>query len=175
MNARGNGQPIAAASAGGASRLGRHALAPAWLRSTLRHYRDFMRTVITIGVLTVFIPLAGCIKKAASQTSRSPRDAEIRQKVVGVWKSDSTHLLTVNSDGSIVSASKGDGRPESLLTFRGRWRVTNGWLLMTVADEDGKISDLADVQSNRVVRIDDHEWVLQEGEEDTNSTIFHKQ
>src|SRR5215469_4645436 len=120
-----------------------------------------MKSAINTGCLAALMLLTGCKTQPPLQTSQPPSDAYIRKKVVGTWRSDSTHSFKVNSHGSFVSTSEGDGRPESVLTFRGKWRVTNGWFLMTVAEADGEIADVSDVESNKVVRIDDHEWVVQ--------------
>ena len=112
----------------------------------------------------------------SSPAPQPPSDAYIRVKIVGVWRPDSTHVTTVKADGSVVCTSEGEGRPTSVLAFKGTWQVANGYLLMTVTNIDNQGVDGEDlVESNKVVRIDDHEWVAQQEEGETNLTVLHRQ
>jgi hypothetical protein len=111
----------------------------------------YMKNAISIGIMAFSALLTGCGNKNSSSDSSaiSPSDVQIRQKVVGTWKldSDPTNSLTFNSDGSASFTSAGGF---------GTWKVTNGVFICIENGPEG------DNETGKVVRIDDHEWFLQE-------------
>jgi hypothetical protein len=110
-----------------------------------------MKNAISIGIVTFSALLAGCGNNNSSSDSSAnpPSDIQIRQKVVGTWKldSDPTNSLTFNADGSASSTSDGG---------KGTWTVTNGVFIVIENGPEG------DNETGKVVRIDDHELILQE-------------
>ena len=115
----------------------------------VRHHYTLMKCTITFIFLSLL--LTGCGNKNSSSDSSAtqPSDVQIRQKVVGTWKldSDPTNSLTFNSDGSASSTSDGG---------QGTWKVTNGVFICIENGPDG------DNETGKVVRIDDHELIIQE-------------
>ena len=118
---------------------------------TLGIINVYMRNQISIGIMAFTALLTGCGNKNSSSDSSAipPSDVQIRQKAVGTWKldSDSTNSITFNSDGSASSTIDGG---------QGTWEVTNGVFIMIENGTGG------DTETGKVVRIDDHEWILQE-------------
>lgn len=116
------------------------------------------RTIIT-GFMALSALFAGCGKSGSS--AKTPDDIQIRQRIVGTWKleSDPTNSTTFKPDGSFSS---------TIGPTQGTWTVTNGVFIGIENGPDG------DNETGKVVRIDDHEWIVQEtGTGDI--TKLHKQ
>lgn len=113
-----------------------------------------MKSAISIMMFAAL--LAGCGHNHSSVSA--PSDAQIRQGIVGAWQSDtaSTNTVTFKSDGTL-SSQNDDGK--------GTWTVTNGVLIVIEDGPDGE------ADTNKVVRIDDHECVLQEVESGDVTTL----
>ena len=110
-----------------------------------------MKIAICVGIIAFSALLTGCGNKEGSLESPAIQlsDVQIRQKVVGTWKvdSDRTRSITFNSDGS--ASSTGDGG-------HGIWKVSNGVFICIEDGPDGNN------ETDKVVRIDDRELILQE-------------
>ena len=118
-----------------------------------------MKTAISIGMVALSALAAGCGNNNSS--ANSPGDLQIRQKVVGTWKldSDPTNSIAFNADGTFSS---------TIGPSQGTWSVSNGIFIAVENGPDG------DNETGKVVRIDDHEWVLQEAG-GTDLTKLHRQ
>ena len=118
-------------------------------------------------MLTLSLLLTAC--------GKNPSDDDIRQKLVGAWKPNSgaADLITVNADGSVLTkyASVGTNSLRGEIE-RGTWQVHNGFVIVTSTNADGSASYM---DSNKVIRINERECVLQDDEDQTKSEILRKQ
>jgi major membrane immunogen (membrane-anchored lipoprotein) len=127
--------------------------------STLGIIDANMKKTISVGIVALSTLLAGCGKNDSS--ANPPDDIQIRQRIVGSWTLDSgpTNSVTYKSDGSFSS---------TIGPSQGTWTITNGVFIGIENGPDG------DTETGKVVRIDDHEWIVQEVGT-TNLMRFHKQ
>jgi|ERR1035437_6488614 hypothetical protein len=99
-----------------------------------------MKTILLLLTLSVF--LTAC--------SKSLRDAEIRQKIVGTWAIDSQPItFTFSSDGSFLAADTAKHTKTE-----GRWRIESGDYILTTSNMTTAKSYS---ERYRIVRISDHD------------------
>jgi major membrane immunogen (membrane-anchored lipoprotein) len=127
--------------------------------STLGIIDANMKKTISVGIVALSALLSGCGKNDSS--ANPPDDIQIRQRIVGSWTLDSgpTNSVTYKSDGSFSS---------TIGPSQGKWTITNGVFIGIENGPDG------DTETGKVVRIDDHEWIVQDVGT-TNLMRFHKQ
>ena len=126
-------------------------------------------------VLQTNTPVPPPVMKPGSDAAAPLGDDAIRNKIVGVWKpdpasdyADELDNVTVSSDGTTTIKLKGQGGSPGE-TSTATWQVTAGVFVVTMTNDDGTL----DIESNKVVRVNDHEWVFQEDGE-TDLTTLHK-
>jgi hypothetical protein len=118
----------------------------------------FALTFILLGLL-----LTGC----------SSPDTKISQRLLGTWtrpagispvasdggfiswEPDPSGSMTILSDGRF-SSYWGSGKNDS---FRGKWVVKGGMLIMIFTDEDGSVIPAISGHKRKVIRVDEHQLV----------------
>jgi hypothetical protein len=108
-----------------------------------------MRYIVLLSVLSLF--LAAC--------SKTPTDAQIRQRVVsGSWNGDTNAVMVMSPDGSISQTLYNHGRT---VVFEGTWQVSDDFLIFTMTNQiQGKLhAPIHFVRRFEVVHVDDHQLV----------------
>jgi len=107
---------------------------------------------------------------ATTEPQKEASDAEIRQKVVGVWIVDiySTNGGSIKGTVTIVSDSKfiskatvtaGDKKQE--MNYEGIWQAKDGYLIETITKSSSKIIPVGKVTRDKIIHVDDKELVFQ--------------
>ena len=117
----------------------------------------------TIGLLIVVILLA-------RRHVRTTRDAEIFRKLPGTWVL-SYGSLNVHSDGSYVLQFM-HTPAEGVLTNEGTFQVRNGIIINTLTKSYRTNAQLPQITQMRIVRINDHEIIIDNGSK--SGLIFQK-
>ena len=128
----------------------------------------FMKYIVLLSVLSLF--LTAC--------SKTPTDAQIRQRVVGTWQpvlSRSATTTIVNEmrpDGSFISKWSSATND---IELTGSWEVQGGFVTLTLTNAQGTSARSlgSAVQRYKVVRISKGEMAFQIGT-DTNLTIMRR-
>jgi hypothetical protein len=112
-------------------------------------------TVLAIFALSLL--LTACSK------SKVPSDAEIRQKIQGVWKPDFNTDFTwkIEADGHFTKLYDFEGT--NMWTEDGNWSVTNRLLALTMTNHYWPNYVVPD-EHYTVVQIDDHELLFISGD-----------
>ena len=141
-----------------------------WMSSPRRDRRSIaseQRMKATIIIVAVTLLLTGC--------SRTPSDAEIRQKISGDWTPDFDTNFTWKIDQkpeghfSKICSYFANGATNGW-TEVGNWHLTNGGLYFSMTNVDWPNYKVPD-EHYRVLRIDDHEMILMSGDK---SVKVHK-
>ena len=126
----------------------------------VRHHPNTLVKII-LYLFTLSLLATGC--------SKAPSDSQIRHKLPGTWKTTTSAVFTVNSDGEIKIL-----RPD--LTIDAKWRVEDGFVIQTAITVNG-----AEPQEPynhevrlKIVRINSHELILH-GDGQTNLITAYKQ
>jgi hypothetical protein len=98
-----------------------------------------------------------------------PSDEQIRQKILGTWILDDDHAKTIEHkpDGSFATHEGTE------LTAVGTWQVKDGFIVATMTSGSGPNAPL-EVESNKVVSIDDYNVVVVTSQGGTNLVTAHK-
>jgi hypothetical protein len=98
-----------------------------------------------------------------------PSDEQIRHKIVGTWTVDGDPSRTIENkpDGSFVTHEGTE------LTTEGTWRVKDGFIVATITNASRPNATL-EVESNKVVSIDDYKMVVLSIQGGTNVVTAHK-
>jgi hypothetical protein len=98
-----------------------------------------------------------------------PSDEQIRQKILGTWILDDDHAKTIEHkpDGSFATHEGTE------LTAVGTWQVKDGFIVATMTSGSGPNAPL-EVESNKVVSIDDYKLVVVTSQGGTNLVTAHK-
>jgi hypothetical protein len=140
-------------------------------------------------ILVALVLIAGCKRPSDLATSF---DQVMQQKLAGVW----VRNRTLKSGGEIVSTLEmtRDGAYTGIKTFskptpdglsrieaRGRWRIEDGFLIMTLTTTSLTNAGVSEKSRLRIVRLDDHELEYEPPEEadgssvPTNHIVFRRQ
>jgi len=169
-----------------------------------------MKNVIIIGIMAASVLWAGCGKKngtdssttplkaqsdttssapvtqpalAAPEVTQPPSDAELRQKVTGVWKySNTNRLFGTTTENTFTFAPNGNYAKQAVtihktesknFTGLGTWQIKDGVLITTITKADPLPNDavggdlrraLANggfVNRHRIISVNDHELVCE--------------
>jgi hypothetical protein len=98
-----------------------------------------------------------------------PSDEQIRHKIVGTWTVDGDPSRTIENkpDGSFVTHEGTE------LTTEGTWRVKDGFIVATITNASRPNATL-EVESNKVVSIDDYNMVILSSHGGTILLTAHK-
>src|ERR1035438_5702051 len=98
-----------------------------------------------------------------------PSDEQIRRKILGTWIVDGDPSRTVENkpDGSFVTHEGTE------LTAEGTLQVKDGFIVATMTNGSGPNATL-EVESNKVVSIDDYKMVFLSSQGGTNVVTAHK-
>jgi hypothetical protein len=98
-----------------------------------------------------------------------PSDEQIRHKILGTWILDDDHAKTIEHkpDGSFVTHEGTE------LTAEGTWQVKDGFIVATMTNASSP-NDILEVESNKVVSIDDYNVVVVTSQGGTNLVTAHK-
>jgi predicted Ser/Thr protein kinase len=98
-----------------------------------------------------------------------PSDEQIRHKILGTWILDDDHAKTIEHkpDGSFVTHEGTE------LTAEGTWQVKDGFIVATVTNASSP-NAILEVESNKVVSIDDYNVVVVTSQGGTNLVTAHK-
>jgi major membrane immunogen (membrane-anchored lipoprotein) len=156
----------------------------------------FMKIAIITGVMAASILLAGCGKKngssgssvtqpalAVQEISQPPSDAELRQKVTGVWKySDTNELFGWTTESTFTFAPNGNYAEQAVITskkerdnitFLGTWQTKDGVLITTITKADPIPQDVFGnnfrkglakggfVNQHKIISVNNHEMVVE--------------
>ena len=130
------------------------------------HHQVIVKRLHLLAVFGI-LALGLLIGRPADEPQMPPSDDEIRQKVVGTWMVDINSVTGVSikgtvrilSDGSFVSKAIATLRGEKLkIDYEGNWRVKGGYLIETITKSDSEHTQIGKVTSDKVVRVDDHEF-----------------
>jgi hypothetical protein len=98
-----------------------------------------------------------------------PSDEQIRLKIVGIWIVDGNPSRTVENkpDGSFVTHEGTE------LTAEGTWQVKDGFIVATITNAS-RLNGTVEVESNKVVSIDDYKMVILSSQGGTIVLTAHK-
>ncbi len=138
------------------------------MSSLLGIIERFMKYIVLLSFLSLF--LTAC--------SKTPTDAQIRQRVVGSWQpvSSPSHTTTIvnemRPDGSFVSKWSSATND---IELTGSWKVHGGFVTLTLTNAQGTAARSlgSAVQRYKIVRISKDEMAFQIGIY-TNLTIMRR-
>jgi predicted Ser/Thr protein kinase len=102
-----------------------------------------------------------------------PSDEQIRNKIVGTWTCDWDHSRTVENKPDASYVCKFTINVTNEVTHEGTWRVEDGFIVMTMTNASWPDAML-EVESNKLVSIDDYKMVVLGSQGGTNVLTAHK-
>jgi len=127
-----------------------------------------MKNILSI-VFMVVLTLASLVTFASDGQGASLTDADIRQKIVGLWGINFTYPDGYSVYGSVTISSDGtfrgktiiwDHEPKGSLTVEGAWEVRDGFIIETVTNSsDPSLAEVVKVTKDAVISLDDKQFV----------------
>lgn len=118
--------------------------------------------------VAVFCVLTGCSKRAEE---KSADDANISNKLVGVWKVDETFTNGVSARGQDSFSKDGTFKSSGVLSrgehhmdlaFAGVWQINQGILIQTITNSSNTNLHIGFVTRDTIVKVDDQHFIFRQ-------------